>query len=491
MPARISKPVSFRGSVHFGSPLLGYSVALALAVACASARLSFGLESRVAPFLFFYVGIALAAFIGGLGPGLAVMLGAGFFGLFVLTEVPATANWIVLVVLGGICTYGFARLRNLRDRTAALAEESATLRFVMERVSDWLFLVDEKGCIRYANQSACAQLRFTPEELLDRPVAELEAESQSGALAELVEQSRNGGAAPAEIVLKRSDGSQVAAEVSCTAIRTGGSLLVHVAARDITDRKQLDQKLREALQWESLGALTGGLAHDFNNLLTAILGNASLVREMLQPNDPAAPLLGAVESAGERCAELIRLMLATSGYRSRNLTTLSLDRIAHEAAAARGLPQTVDVEVKAEACAFFSDYATIDTLLRALITNAAESYGTGPGKVAVSVHSGLLPSLEKGSFQEGEPLGGDYVGIVVEDQGCGMTRDVVERAFNPFFTTKFTGRGLGLPAVRGIVRAHGGVLWMNTKSGEGTRVEVWLPAGENARDRVANGTPTA
>jgi len=79
----------------------------------------------------------------------------------------------------------------------------------------------------------------------------------------------------------------------------------------------------------------------------------------------------------------------------------------------------------------------------------------------------------------------------VEDEGCGMTRDVVERAFNPFFTTKFTGRGLGLPAVRGIVRAHGGVLWMNTKSGEGTRVEVWLPAGENARDRVANGTPTA
>jgi len=475
MLIRLSKPASFPGSAHIGSPLLGYSVALALALVCAAARLGFGLQSQAAPFLFFYVGIALAAFIGGMGPGLAVMLGAGVFGAFALPEVPATANWIVLAVLGVICTYGFARLRLLRDRTAAVAEDAARLRFVMERVSDWLFLVDERGFIRYANQSACAQLGFTQEELLDRPVAELEAESQNCALAKLVKQSKDGGTAPAEIVLKRSDGSQVTAEVSCTAIRTGGALVVHVAARDITDRKQLDQKLREAQQWESLGALTGGLAHDFNNLLTAIMGNASLAREMLPAHDPTAALLGAVESAGERCAELIRLMLATSGYRAHNLETLCIDRMAHEAAAARGLPQAVHIEVEADPCEFVSDPATMDTLLRALITNAAESYGTGPGKVVVSVHSGPLPSLAKGSFQEGVPMDFDYIGIVVEDHGCGMTREVAERAFNPFFTTKFTGRGLGLPAVRGIVRAHDGILWMRTGPGAGTRVEVWLP----------------
>jgi len=476
MPARAHKPATYRQSAHFGSPVLGYSLALALSVLCAALRLSFGTDNPpTAPFLFFYFGVAIAAFAGGIGPGVSVIFAAALFGAFILHVSAGSASWLALALVGGATAYGFARLRALRDRTAAVAEESEKLRFVMERVSDWLFLTDDAGIVRYVNQSACTQLLYTPEELLDRPVADLEAETPGGTLPALVAQSCEHTVAPAEIALKRRDGSRVIAEVSCTAIRTVGSLVVHVAARDITERKQLDQNLREALQWESLGALTGGLAHDFNNLLTAIMGNASLAREMLSANDPAVSLLGAIESAGERCAELIRLMLATSGYRPRNLSTLRVDRMAREAAASRPLPPGIQIDVQAEDCELLSDHATIDTLLIALIVNATESYGASPGAVTVTVSSGCAPQLGEASFREGEFHPGDYLGIVVEDHGCGMSANVVARAFNPFYTTKFTGRGLGLPAVRGIVRAHAGVLWLRTEPGEGTRVEVWLP----------------
>jgi two-component system cell cycle sensor histidine kinase/response regulator CckA len=475
MPAPSPKPFAYRDSTHFGAPWLGYALALAVTLICGGISMAFfpGV-AKSAPFLFFYPGIAIASFVGGSGPGLGVIVGAALFGLFINPVYPAPGSWVALAGLGSVLTYSFARLRNLRNRTAMVAEESARLRFVMERVSDWIFLVDDNGKIQYVNQTACEQLNYSADQLIGMSIDELEGEPGNAAISGLAARSRDGAVPPAEIIFHRPNGSPVTAEVSCTAIRTGDSGVVHVAARNITERKQLDQKLREAIQWESLGALTGGVAHDFNNLLTAIMGNASLAREMISPKDPAAPLLGAVEKAGERCAELIRLMLAASGYRPRTIGTLRVDEMAHEAV--KALPPGVRIDVQAETCEFVSDRATIDTLLRGLIANAVESYGDGPGEVSVRVRLGPVPRLGEASFAEGEPGTGTYLGIIVEDRGCGMPGEVVERAFNPFFTTKFTGRGLGLSAVRGIVRAHAGILWMKTQPGAGTRVEVWLPA---------------
>jgi signal transduction histidine kinase len=207
------------------------------------------------------------------------------------------------------------------------------------------------------------------------------------------------------------------------------------------------------------------------------MGNASLAREMLAGDREAVSLLQAVEQAGERCAELIHLMLATSGYKPRYGAKLRVDQLLQRAVAARALPPGIKIRVQAESCEFETDRATMETLLDGLISNATESYGSGSGEVVVNVRSGEIPVLgDDASFEEGHARPGPYLGIVVEDHGCGMAAEVAERAFNPFYTTKFTGRGLGLPAVRGIVRAHSGVLWMRTAPGKGTRVEVWLPA---------------
>ena len=123
------------------------------------------------------------------------------------------------------------------------------------------------------------------------------------------------------------------------------------------------------------------------------------------------------------------------------------------------------------------DRRSIDTLLWSLISNAAESYGRQEGVVRVSIRNGPAPRTPKTTFEEGDVGTGECLGIIVEDNGCGMSQEVLERAFDPFFSTKFTGRGLGLPAVRGIVRAYSGKLLLETAVGKGTHVEVWLPNG--------------
>jgi len=476
LPSNARKTV-WRAQVHYGSPWAGYGIALFLSAASGWGRMALlkG-PNPIAPFLLFYPAIALAAFFGGAGPGIAVVAAAGLFGASVFPVFPGAASWVLLAAFGSILIVGFARLRGFRDRSAAIAAESARLRFVIEHVSDWIFLLDEDRKIEYVNRTACEALGFETADLLGRPLEEFEAETPNAALPALLGLCRDGVVPPAEVVLRRGDGSPVTAEVSCSAIQTQKRLVIHVAARDITERKQLDRKLREARQWESLGALSGGLAHDFNNLLTSIMGNASLVRDIVAVDREALALLEGVEQAGERCAGLIRLMLATSGHRPSALEKVRVDELLRETLAAKPLPKGVSVRVESEACEFESYRATMQTLLNGLLANAAEAYGESGGEVAVSVRLGELPRLGQASFEEGKAGPGPYLGVVVEDRGCGMSCDVAERAFNPFFTTKFTGRGLGLPAVRGIVRAHSGILWMRTGPGEGTRVEVWLPA---------------
>jgi signal transduction histidine kinase len=263
--------------------------------------------------------------------------------------------------------------------------------------------------------------------------------------------------------------------------------MIYAAARDTAERKQIEKKLLEIRHWESLGALAGGLAHDFNNLLTSILGNASLARDIVTVDREVEPLLDAIINATERSADLVRLLLATAGYRSRYSEQLRLDQLLDWTLANQRLPANVSVakEVAKEAVAapFLGDRRSFETLLWSLISNAAEAYGAASGQVHVAIRAGRAPALARNAraarFEEGDPGLGECIGIVVEDQGSGMSPEILNRAFDPFFSTRFTGRGLGLPAVRGIVRAYSGKLLLDTAPGEGTRVEVWLPCSKN------------
>jgi PAS domain S-box-containing protein len=469
-----------RARLHYGPPLSGYVLSVVLMSATSVVRLALvDWASFPYPFLFFYPAIALASFLGGVGPGLAAVIQGAVIASLLFPSQTAPWNWIALAVLGPLLAQGCADLRDISERNRSIARELSNFKFIGDHASDWILLLGESGHIRYVNLKASKDLGWTDRELMGRHIESLVPEAQRPTLCAALEKAKSGAAKPVELAFERRDKTLALVELGCTAVRTGKDRVIHAAARDIGERKQLEKRLQEIRHWESLGALAGGLAHDFNNLLTAIMGNASLAKDILPPDHEAVSMMDGIVSAAERSSELVRMMLATAGYRARRGEELHVDQILDWILVNRPLPANVrvDSEVAKEVAEkpFMGDRGAIETLFWSLITNAAEAYGEGMGEVRVAIRSGPAPCSCKTSFEEGEPGQGECLGIVVEDRGSGMSQEILKRAFDPFFSTRFTGRGMGLPAVRGIVRAYSGKLLLQTEVGRGTRVEIWLP----------------
>lgn len=437
-----------------------------------------GGAATAAPFLLFYPALGLSAYFGGLTVGFVSMAIAGFIVPVFYPNPPVLGNWLWFFLLAPSMVLIGARIRRLRERSVALAQESLRLRFIVSRVSDWIFLTDEGGVIEYANETARIQLTGVDEQLTGRRIQDSACPAEQPALRDLIASCRDSGGAQGEINFIRGDGTAVPVEIRCSAIAADTGRVVYVAGRDVTDRRIMERKLSSARHWESLGALAGGIAHDFNNLLTSIMGYASLARESLEEGHPSAPLIASIEHASERAADLVRMMLASSGYRPRYCERLLLQEILDEVLSKHKLAGNGLVKVSAQPCVVESDVRSMETLLWSIISNAVESYGDAQGEVWISMRMLESPARDNGaapSFDEGEPPAIPCVEIAVEDHGSGMSGEVLERAFDPFYSTRFTGRGLGLPAIRGIVRAHKGRLRLTTTPGQGTRIEILLP----------------
>lgn len=259
---------------------------------------------------------------------------------------------------------------------------------------------------------------------------------------------------------------------------SGASTGVAVMARDVTERRRSDEMMLRAQKHESLGVLAGGVAHDFNNLLTVIMGNHSLA---LLEIDRASKAAGHIENAtraAERAAGLTRQMLAYSG-RGRFLSEpidLS-ERVRARASlyeAIIGKHIRLDLDLASRLPPLVGDPEQIDQILMNLVTNASEAIGSDAGSITISTRRQDIPEPPGGDPLQESPIGTCVV-LEVRDDGPGMSEDTARRALDPFFSTKFTGRGLGLAAVSGIVRAHHGTIDLQTAPGQGTRVRITLP----------------
>jgi CheY-like chemotaxis protein len=237
------------------------------------------------------------------------------------------------------------------------------------------------------------------------------------------------------------------------------------------ERRQLEEQLRQAQKLESLGLLAGGVAHDFNNLLTGILGNASLVLEILSPPEPERSMLEDVVRASERAAELTRQLLAYAGKGKFVVHPVHMSEIVREISqlVRSSIPRQVELrmDLPAELPLVEADPSQMQQLVMNLVINAAEAIGDRVGLVEVTT-SVLRPADGKGVL----------VCLRVHDTGCGMDESTKSQIFDPFYTTKFTGRGLGLAAVQGIVRSHNGSIEVKSRPGQGSTFEVLLPAME-------------
>jgi PAS domain S-box-containing protein len=266
--------------------------------------------------------------------------------------------------------------------------------------------------------------------------------------------------------------------------RLSDDLLVkEQAARHAAEASEAES--RHVQKLESIGVLAGGIAHDFNNLLHVVLGNADIALSQLPQTTPAREPLEEVVRATLRAADLTRQLLAYSGkgafdnrhlHRSsevRDMATLLRTAISKQAVLAW--------ELAPDLPAVRADATQVRQIVMNLITNASDALGEEGGTITLRtgvVHSRELKDDRFGEPRRGEggePAYGRYVYLEVADTGVGMIQDTLNRIFDPFFSTKFTGRGLGLAAVMGIVRAHNGLIRIHTEPGQGTSFRVLFP----------------
>jgi signal transduction histidine kinase len=247
------------------------------------------------------------------------------------------------------------------------------------------------------------------------------------------------------------------------------------------ERRELEEQLRRAQKLESLGLLAGGVAHDFNNLLTGILGNASLVMDMV-PLEPAARgMLQDIVRASERAADLTRQLLAYAGKGKFVIEPVDASAVVRDISELirASVPRTVklSLDLQPDLPPLEGDPTQIQQLVMNLILNAVEATGERPGTVRVATGIRDIRGLEPVTqFRPDPPPPGRYLKIQISDDGCGMTEAVKAQIFDPFFTTKFTGRGLGLAAALGIVRSHKGAIAVDSTEGMGSIFTVLLPA---------------
>lgn len=252
------------------------------------------------------------------------------------------------------------------------------------------------------------------------------------------------------------------------------------------ETREARERLHEAQKLESIGILAGGIAHDFNNLLTGVMGSATLALDMLPAENPAHGMLEIVVASSSRAAELTNQLLAYAGKGSYMTDFLDLSEIARQAA--ESLRPTLSgslefhFELRKELPQLRADPSQIRQLATNLIENAAEAIGTRSGRITLRTD---VLRVEDPRLYAAAAVGqisqSTYVVLQVEDTGEGIDPTVLPRIFDPFVTTRFTGRGLGLAAVSGIVRSLKGAVLVSTRQGVGSLFSVLFPVVEDDR----------
>ncbi len=271
------------------------------------------------------------------------------------------------------------------------------------------------------------------------------------------------------------------------------------ASRDITRRKlaeeenrKLEERLQQAQKMEGLGVLAGGIAHDFNNILMAVLGHAELALKEISPMSPARGNLTEITTAAYRAADLCRQMLAYAGRSSFSLERVGLrelvEEMAHLLKTAISKKAILNLNLERGLPPVQADPSQIRQIVMNLLINASEAIGDRSGVITVSVGAMRCDEefLRKNELRE-DLAPGRYIHLEVTDTGTGMDAETRSRIFEPFFSTKFTGRGLGLAAVQGIVRAHKGALKVYTELGKGTTFKILFPALEDVVEGARSG----
>ncbi|MHB9025735.1 MAG: CHASE4 domain-containing protein [Armatimonadota bacterium] len=369
----------------------------------------------------------------------------------------------------------------IRDREESDARYQAVVKQTLEAI---LLLDCEQYRILEANAAAADLLGYSPEELqiLNWSNVVAEWDSMQDIFQRVARQQRHFSGTQ---VWHRKDGHTFDVELNITHILMGGAEALCIVARDITKTKKLEAELRKTDKLESLGILAGGIAHDFNNLLAAILGNLSLVKSQLPARSPLEQRLIDAEKASLRARDLTQRLLTFSQGGTPIKQITSVADIIREATdfALLGSRVRCQLSLPADLWPAEVDDGQITQVLHNLIINADQAMPSG-GVISVRADNLLVQ-------EETLPLKqGPYLRIAVEDKGTGISDEALPKIFDPYFTTKQRGSGLGLATTYSIIKNHDGLVSVDSTPGEGTVFTIYLPASPAAEVHIKRLEPT-
>jgi PAS domain S-box-containing protein len=262
---------------------------------------------------------------------------------------------------------------------------------------------------------------------------------------------------------------------------------------DVTERRKLEQRVRQAQKLDALGTLAGGIAHDFNNILSILRGNLLLIEADLEPGHPIAPAISEMSRACARARDLVRQILTFGREQEQDRKIIGLKDVIDEALKLlrSTVPATIEIRSRfAEKLpTVLADSGQIHQIVMNLGINASQAIGSGTGVITAEldeVHIDATLAQHSPDLHEGS-----YVRLRFGDNGVGMSSDVLERIFEPFFTTKpqGSGTGLGLAVVRGIIKSHDGAVTVYSKPGKGTQFNLYFPAVEGVATEAPRPAP--
>jgi hypothetical protein len=371
-----------------------------------------------------------------------------------------------------------------REAEWALRASEERFRSIFGAVSDGIIIADaDTEALTLVNSAGAAMFGYEPDELIGLRVEAIsagEAPYDAEAVrAKIAAAGASGQPQRFDLRCRSKDGALFWAEVSIRLARIGEQTKVLAVVRDLTERRAIEEQLRQALKMEAIGQLTGGLAHDFNNLLGVIIGNLDLLRETRTDNDEIGELSEEALTAALSGAELTRRLLAFSRRQPLQPQSLDPNALIEDAAKLlrRLIGETVEITLDLDPAVgpIIADAAQLEAALTNLATNARDAMAGG-GKLMIATGRTQLRAEDAGLGPDMAP--GDYAVIEVSDTGEGIAPDALGKIFEPFYTTKDRdrGTGLGLSMVFGFLKQSGGHVSVYSEVGVGTTFRLYLPS---------------
>ncbi|MFT5697412.1 MAG: two-component system cell cycle sensor histidine kinase/response regulator CckA [Desulforhopalus sp.] len=393
---------------------------------------------------------------------------------------------VSFLMLGLIITFLVKSMIARRNAENNLRERETHLSTLLETIPDLVWLKDVEGKYlacnlkfeRFYGAKQSDIIGKTDYDFVDRRLADFFRKHDSAAIV------AGGPCLNEEEVVYVDDGHRELLETLKTPMFDGKGKVVGVlgVGRDITDRKKLEMKLQQSQKMEAIGTLAGGIAHDFNNILTAIIGFSELAYEEAGTEKTVKDCLREVLGASDRAKDLVEQILAFSRQGNSKVVSLDMKSIVVKAVSflRPSLPTTISIstDIAPYVRPVLGDFTQLHQILINLCTNAFHAMEELGGTLQISLKERSLSQEELPHGWEVEA--GDYVCLSVVDTGIGISKEVIERIFDPYFTTKEPGKGtgMGLSIVHGIVKNMAGFISVKSDFGKGTRVDVYLPIRE-------------